>query len=186
MLRKGPSPKMSKQPKHLESPGQLGFLQEPGLLPVGCNIHTNFSAALQGSHSQGSKGQWCDSSIICGTCDPPPQASLGTGGSWVTHGASAFCGTWHDPTILRRDRCWEEVLGWGTSGWKCSGVGAEGGPNRCKTGLSGVSRTAALYILRGPLRDAWLWVLYPSAHGSSPTGLREGSHMPLQPHRYPP
>lgn len=102
----------------------------------------------------------------------------------MTHGASAYSVTWHDPTTVCRHWSWEEVLG--TSGWKCSGVGVEGGPNGCKTGggwggglWNGASRTAKLYILSGPLRDAWLWVLYPSAHGSSPTGLGEGSHLPL-------
>lgn len=59
MLRKGPSSQNVQATKAPGKPipGQLGFLQEPGLIPVGCDIHTNFSPALQGSHSQGSKGQ---------------------------------------------------------------------------------------------------------------------------------
>lgn len=138
---------MPKQPKHLEGPSlcSRGF---SGPLPVG-DFHTDFSQAVQGSHGQGSEGQRRDSSSICGTCPPLLQAAHGTGGSWVTHRTSARCGIRHDATALRRDRGWEEMLGWGTSGWNCPDVGAEGGPNGGKTGLKEASRTATLYILRG-------------------------------------
>ena len=177
ILRKGPSSQNVQATKAPGKPipGQPGFLQEPGLLPVGCDIHTEFSPAVQGSHGQDSEGQWCDSSITHGTCSPLLQASLGTGGSWVTHGTSARCGTWHDATTLWRDRGWEETLGWVVSGWKCSSIGAEGVPNGGKTGMREASRTGTLYTSRGTFRDAWLWVLYPSAHTSSPMGLG-GAH----------
>lgn len=67
----------------------------------------------------------------------------------MTHGTSAHCGIWHEATALWRDWSWEEMLGWGVLGWNCPGVGAEGGPNRGKTGLKEASRTATLYISRG-------------------------------------
>lgn len=157
-------------------PGQPVFLRAPCPHPVGCTIHTDFSPAAQRSHGHGSEGQWCDSSITHGTCSPPLQTSLGTGGSWGD--LCAHCGTWHDATTLWRDQDWEENLGWWVLGWKCSDFGAQGGPNGGKTGMREASRTATLYISKGALRDAWVWVLDPSAYGSSPMELG-GAHTHL-------
>lgn len=177
---------MSKQPRDLENPSLASWGFSGNLILFQCGaIFTWTSAQLSGGTVVRAARHSCVTAAS--PMGPAPQHCrnpLGSKAVVCSMGQSTHCGTWHDATTLQRDCGWEESWGGVCQPGSALAFGLGRGSNGEKLGSEAL-RTSTLYVLRGALRDACLWVLHPSAHSSRSMRWGGGSYPLLQPDEHP-
>lgn len=173
-------PKMSKQLMHLENPSlaSWGFSGNLILFQWGATFTWTSAQLSWGAVVRAAKHSGV---TAASPMRPAPQHCrnpLGSKAVVCSMGQSTHCGTWHDATTLQRDCGWEESRGGVCQAGSALAFGLGRGSNGEKLACEAL-RTGTLYVLRGALRDAWLWVLHPSAHSSR--SVRQGLLIPTPP-----